>query len=337
MNKVLVLGYFGYNTNQLDGQTVKTRGIYRLVKEQINADIDFYDTEDYKYRKLSVLKMFWKVIKCDRLVYLPAHNNLKFIYPIIYFLSNIFRFKIHYFVVGGWLSEFIENLPLHKCLLARISGIHVETKRLKHELETYFQYKNVDIFPNFRFFNFTPVRNDSDKLRIVFMSRVQKMKGLDWIFHFADYIVAQRLEEKYSITFYGQISEEDRIYFETNVQKYLFVEYNGPLQPDEIYSTLSNYDVMLLPTHYYTEGLPGAIVDAYISGVPVIVTDWKHSHEFVEDGYSGYIIPFDDGQETLINKLVYLEENRLHLKQLQMNVLCKRKEFAPPSIVNVIF
>lgn len=34
--KVLVLGYFGYMTNQLDGQTVKTRDVYRLAKEQLN-------------------------------------------------------------------------------------------------------------------------------------------------------------------------------------------------------------------------------------------------------------------------------------------------------------
>ena len=33
MSKVLVLGYFGYQTNQLDGQTVKTRDVYRLAKE----------------------------------------------------------------------------------------------------------------------------------------------------------------------------------------------------------------------------------------------------------------------------------------------------------------
>lgn len=30
---------------------------------------------------------------------------------------------------------------------------------------------------------------------------------------------------------------------------------------------------MLLPTHYYTKGLPCSIVDAYIAGIPVIATE----------------------------------------------------------------
>ena len=31
MNKFIVLGYFGYRTNQVDGQMVKTRDVCRLV------------------------------------------------------------------------------------------------------------------------------------------------------------------------------------------------------------------------------------------------------------------------------------------------------------------
>lgn len=39
---------------------------------------------------------------------------------------------------------------------------------------------------------------------------------------------------------------------------------------------------MLLPTHYYTEGLPGSVLDAYMSGIPIIVSRWKHASEFVK-------------------------------------------------------
>lgn len=336
MNEVLVLGYFGYNTNQLDGQTVKTRDIYKLVESQTKGEVDYYDTEDFKYHKLSIFKMFWKVIRCRTLFYLPAHNNLKEIFPIIYVLSVLFRFKIHYFVVGGWLREFITNLPVHRWMLRRIAGIHVETKRLLSELEEYYGFKNVDIFPNFRFFDFNPERYDSDKLRLVFMARVNKMKGLDWIFNLADYVKDNKLEDKYSITFYGPINDEDKEYFETNVAKYSFVEYKGPLQPSEIHKTLCEYDVMLLPTHYFTEGLPGSVVDAYIAGIPVIVTEWKHAKEFVDDGFSGFIIPFENGQNQLIEKVLFLGNNRELLHQLQANALKKRMEFAPPSLDTIL-
>ena len=336
MKKVLVIGYFGHNKNQLDGQTVKTRDVYRLVNEQTNGKVDYYDTEDFQYRKLSIFKMFWKLISCRTLFYLPAHNNLKYIFRIIFVLSSIFRVRIHYFVVGGWLREFLMSLPIHRWMLSKIEGIHVETKRLKKELEEYFHYDNVDIFPNFRFFEFNPKRYASEKLRVVFMARVNKMKGLDWIFELAEAIEEQHLQDRISITFYGPIFEDDKSYFEENVSRFSFMEYKGILEPKDIHETLSNYDVMLLPTHYYTEGLPGSVVDAYISGIPVIVTEWKHSREFVEDGVSGFIVPFENGQKELINKVLLLEKDRNLLNQLQVNALQKRMEFAPPSLEKML-
>ena len=337
MKRILVLGYFGYLTNQLDGQTVKTRDVYRLAKEQSgDYTVDYFDTQDLKKDKLLVFRMFWKVIHCDILFYLPAHNNLKVFFPIIFIFSRLFKFNIHYFVVGGWLREYLTKLPIHRSMLSRINGIHAETKRLKKELEDYYGFNNVDIFPNFRFFEFNPKPSESEKLRIVFMARVIRQKGLDWVFNLADYISEHKLKDKYSITFYGPEIDEEKEYFESNVAKYEFVKYMGTLQPSEIYETLSQYDVMLLPTHFYTEGLPGSIVDAYISGIPVIVTEWKHSHEFVEDGESGYIVSFENGLPEMIEKVLLLENDRSLLRRLQDNVLVKRMEFKPPTLSHIL-
>lgn len=335
MSNILVIGYFGLNTNQLDGQTVKTRDLYRLVCEQYE-EVNCYDTEDFKCNKFSIFKMFWNVIICKTLIYLPAHNNLKVIFPIIFVLSKLFGVRIHYFVVGGWLREFLEDLPLHRLMLKRINGIHTETNRMKNELQEYYQFKNVDVFPNFRFFDFEPNRVSNDKLRVVFMARVNKLKGLDWIFKLAQYIKENDLEDQISITFYGPILENDRTYFEGEVDKYNFVDYKGVIQPNEIHQTLNDYDLMLLPTHYFTEGLPGSIVDAYISGIPVIATEWKHSREFIDDGYSGYIIPFENGEMSLIEKVILLNKDRNLLKQMQLNALEKRKEFTPPLLSRYI-
>lgn len=332
--KYLVLGYFGYHTNQLDGQTVKTRDIFRLVKEQFkDAKVEYFDTQDFKYNRFSIFKMISMLCRCDRLIYLPANNNLKFIFPVIFILSKIFRFKIDYFVVGGWLSSFLQNLPVHRCMLKHIKGIHVETKRLLNDLKTQYGYKNVDIFPNFRFFDFNPVPSASETLRVVFMARIMKEKGLDWMFELAQYLSDHSLKSKVEITFYGPINESDREIFLSEVERFENVYYKGALQPDKIHQTLSQYDVLVLPTHFYTEGLPGSIVDAYISGIPVIVTEWLNSREFVEDGKSGFIIPFEQGGQNQLFAIVeLLNSDRKLLNQMQANALIKRKEFAPPRM-----
>ena len=308
MKRICVLGAFGYRTTLYDGQTIKTRNLLDLLRNN-GVDADYYDTQDFQHNKLSILTMFAKVCKADYLFYLPAHNNLRFIFPIIYFLAKLFNTKIHYFVVGGWLKEFLEDKTGIVRKLSKIEGIHSETKLMKSALEKYYGFKNVDIFPNFRINNFVPVSHHEDgKLRMVFEARILKKKGLDTMFAMGDKIVRTGLEDKISLDFYGPLKtgEEDETYFNEGLKKYSFMKYYGPLEPESINKTLEKYDVMLLPTHFYTEGLPGSVLDAYISGIPVIVTKWKHATEFVDDGQTGYIIPFEDNGEGLFNRVVEL-------------------------------
>lgn len=332
MKRILVLGYFGYSSNKLDGQTVKTRDVYRLVKEQYGEGVDFFDTEEFKRSKLSVFQMLAKVVRCHKLIYLPAHGNLKYLFPVLFCLASVFRVHIHYIVIGGWLREYLASLPLHRFMLSRISGIYVETSIMKQELVQHYGWGNVSLLPNFRFFDFTPSRVTSEKVRLVFMARVNRMKGLDWIFHLCEHIATHGFASKFTVTFYGQINPADEAYFMEQLRRYRFAEYRGALLPEEIYVTLSQYDVLLLPTHFYTEGLPGSVVDAYISGLPVIVTAWKYATEFVDDGVTGFIVPFERGEQELIDRVMRLEANRDLLATMQASALRSRTRFAPPVL-----
>lgn len=328
MKSVLVVGYFGYQTKKLNGQTVKTVSLYRLLSSYI-TDLKFYDTQEFQVNKKSIFSMLKEVFRCKTLVYLPAHNNLKWIFPVIFIISSITGMRIHYFVIGGWLKEFLSDKPIHRWMLSKISGIHPETQFMKKELEEQYNYKNISLFPNFRFFD--KRKSDFTKeetLRLVFMARINRMKGLDMIFELGNFIRDNNLDEKISIDFYGPVFQEDKDYFERNLSCYSFMRYAGLLQPEDIHYTLEKYDAMLFPTHYYTEGLPGSIVDAYISGVPVVATCWKHASEFIEDSITGIIIPFEDGQKEFDNAIIFLMSNRDKLLQMKMNARCKSLDFS---------
>lgn len=318
---ICVLGAFSFNCPSYDGQTIKTRNLLSLLKEK-NVKVDFFDTLELKSNKLQVINLFWKVITCKILFYLPAQNNLQFLFPRLFWLTFLFRIKVHYFVIGGWLVEFLEDKPSHMRKLSRIAGIHCETHYMKDLLEESYGFTNVDVFPNFRINSFTPhFHHEEGKLKLVFMARVIKMKGLDLIFHLGDTIIKQGMGDRITIDFYGpQQNEDDDVnYFNQNIIKYPFMNYHGPLEPSDIYITLEKYDVMLLPTHFYTEGLPGSILDAYISGIPVVVTKWKHATEFVEDGESGIIIPFEDDGSALVNAVMDLYDDTKLLNHMKMN------------------
>ena len=329
-NSICVVGAFGFINPHYDGQTIKTRNLLTLLKVK-GVDVDFFEAQKLRIKKLSVLKMFWQVMLCKTVYYLPAQNNLAFLFPIIYWIAKLSKTKLHYFVVGGWLVEFLEDKPRHRMKMSKIAGIHCETMLMKNALEKEYGFKNVDVFPNFRMNDFCPTpHHEANKLKLVFMARIIKMKGLDLIFELGNMIMGKGLQCHITIDFYGpqQNDDGDVEYFNTNISKYPFMKYHGPLEPSDIYSTLEKYDAMLLPTHFYTEGLPGSILDAYISGIPVVVTKWKHATEFVDDGETGIIIPFEDNGTALVDSVMRLYENTELLNEMKQKANIKWHDFS---------
>lgn len=327
---ICIVGAFGFVFPHYDGQTIKTRNLLTLFQEK-DVKVDYFEAQRFKVNKLSVLQMCWKVCFCKTMYYLPAQNNLSYLFPVVYWLTRIFHTKIHYFVVGGWLVEFLEDKPRHRKKLSKIAGIHCETQFMKNALEKEYGFKNVDVFPNFRINDFhSTAHHEDNKLKLVFMARVIKMKGLDLIFELGNKIIEKGLQNQISIDFFGpqQNEDSDAEYFNTNIVNYPFMKYHGPLEPSDIYSTLEKYDAMLLPTHFYTEGLPGSILDAYISGIPVIVTKWKHATEFVVDGETGIIIPFDDDGTALTDAVMDLYKDTDLLNRMKTKANAKWHDFS---------
>jgi len=262
---------------------------------------------------------------------------LKYIFPFIYFICKIKRIEILYFVVGGWLVEYLKEKRLHVALLSNVRAILTESSNLSNSLIVQYHFKNVITFPNFRIHSFTPtfVQN-RDLFRIVFMARISRMKGLDAIFMLAEHLVSLKLDSRpIIIDFYGLI-ESDEEYFRNNIAKYSFVSYKGILAPDQIYNVLTGYDLMVLPTRYYTEGFPGSILDAYISGIPVIVTNWKYATEFVDDGETGFIVPFEKGTKAFINTVIKIYQDHDLLIKMKHNAYERSKLYSSESAWKII-
>lgn len=332
--KILVFGYFGYVTNQLDGQTVKTRAIYDLLESRLDADVSYADSQEFRHRPKSILRFIHDIFCCDTLIWLPAHNNLKYLFPLIWILSKVCRFDIIYIVVGGWLSVFLEGMPFHRSKLKGIKAILLENKLSVKELQSKYGFENLDVIPNFREVATKPeIEEYKGPLKLVFMARVNKMKGLDVIAEIADKLQGRNI----SIDIYGPIFSDDEQYFKAElIGRYPSIKYCGVLQPDEICDTLVKYDAMLFPTHYYTEGFPGSIMDAYRSGLPVIATNWKHAHEFIEDGITGYIVDFENPVDEIVNRIYQLDSDRKLLYQMKEAAYQESLKYTPDAAWNIL-
>lgn len=333
--KILVIGYFGYETNQLDGQTIRTRCIYSLLKSKSNWQIDYFDTQTLKKSKLKSLSLLRKMRQADTVFCIAAHRNLKYLFPMIYFMTTANKAKLNYVSIGGWLVGFLENKPIHSYMLRNIHSVYVQTEHLFLSLSKK-NYSNVHLLHNFRITDYPSLdteKNNGGKIRLVFMARVNPMKGVNLLFDLAKKIEELRFDHV-SIDIYGPILESYKLEFFDKVSKST-INYVGVIQPDDIYGTLKNYDLMVFPTKFYTEGFPGTILDAYISGLPVIATNWLNAKEFIDDQQTGYIIDFDD-ESLFIDRVIELIENPDDIFRLKENVKKKRENYSAEAAWKVL-
>ena len=113
------------------------------------------------------------------------------------------------------------------------------------------------------------------------------------------------------------------------------VFYHGHLEPSEIYSKLENYDVLILPTFFPDEGFPGSILDAYISGIPVVVSNWKDLPSFVDHGKTGFVFDLNNNIE-FYNYIIKLYENPTLLANMKQKAFDKSKEYSSESAWKIL-
>ncbi|MBD5325300.1 MAG: glycosyltransferase family 4 protein [Bacteroides sp.] len=314
MKKILVFGYFGYLTNKLDGQTVKTRAVYKLMQEREDTQVRYADSQVFRSSPMSILRFVRDLFWCDTLIWLPAHNNLRMFFRPLMLLSRLAGFSIIYIVIGGWLSEILKGLSYHRKHLGEIQAILVENQTTVSELQNAYGYTNLAVIPNFRFASPRVMFNENKdgELKLVFMARIDENKGLETIGK-----LCEHSDLKFSVDFYGPINPDHADFFNNLLAKHSNLTYKGKLQPEEINDTLIGYDAMLLPTKYYTEGLPGSIVDAYMAGLPVLVSRWKHASEFVVERVTGYIGDFNNPEPELASAIRILTADRELLNKMK--------------------
>lgn len=74
------------------------------------------------------------------------------------------------------------------------------------------------------------------------------------------------------------------------------------LRNQKNYDILAEYDAMLFPTYWHGEGFPGIIIDAFVSGLPVVATDWSLNADIIEDGKTGIILK-ENTVESLVDAM----------------------------------
>ena len=341
LKKVCVCGHFGFGENLLNGQTVKTKILTTELERSLGEDaVIKLDTHGGKKKILSLpFSLFGALRSCKNIVILPAHNGLRLIAPILAIENLLFRRKLHYAVIGGWLAEYLQSHKIVAKALKKFHGIYVETNTMKRALLAQ-GYENVEVMPNCKeltVLEASELKEVRDEpYRLCTFSRVMKEKGIE------DAIEAvRRVNEQYgrvvfSLDIYGQIDSAQVEWFD-ELQKTFpsSVRYGGLVAFDRSVEVLKDYFALLFPTRFFTEGIPGTIIDAYSAGIPVISSRWESFADMVEDGVTGIGYEFAD-RNALTEQLLRIAEDVNVVNALRANCLERAKDFLPSAAIAIL-
>lgn len=134
-----------------------------------------------------------------------------------------------------------------------------------------------------------PIDKHQGHLKLVFLSRISRKKGLDLILRSLDSI-----EGNIEFDIFGPM--EDTAYWEkcqaliTGLPNSIHVCYKGVVAPDQVIETLASYHLFVLPT--LGENFGHVIAESLSAGCPVLISD-RTPWNGVEAAGAGWVVPVD--------------------------------------------
>jgi glycosyltransferase involved in cell wall biosynthesis len=182
-------------------------------------------------------------------------------------------------------------------------------------------------------------REHSEKLRLIFLSQIKPEKGVLLLLE-ALQLLAQAGHQEITCDFYGPIYEDSQEQFFKALAATPGAHYHGVAEAGAASGLISNYDALVLPTYFISEGHPGVIIEAMQAGIPVITTYHRAIPELITHGENGFLVPVRDSQ-ALAEAIKQLARDRpLRQQMSQANykrAQAFRADVVVPQILQIVF
>lgn len=341
MKKIGICGHFNGNSEAVGGQTIKTRIISEALEGIYGSDqVLKLDTEGWKKHKIKFfLKCISIAMHSENIIILPAQNGIKILIPLFVFLSKILGKKLHYIVVGAWLPSLLEENKYLIKPTKNISYIYAQTNTLINKLEKTGIESNTYWMPNFK--EIQPIQLDIEKkyekpYRLCVVSRINYDKGIESAINVVNRLNREYKEDIAELDIYGPIEEDYKDRFnqllsqcDSNIRYKGIIDYNNTVE------VIKEYYLLLFPTKYYTEGFPGTVLDAYLSGVPVLASRWESWEDVIKEGITGFTFEFDNNDD-FYKILKYLIQNKNLVLKMKKNCQIEAYKYSLESAIKVL-
>jgi len=338
MKRITIIGKFFGGASVSDGQSVKTKILTEELERIFGAEqIGQIDTIGWKKHPFSlVIQSIRAVQKSSNVIFMTDENGTKVI-PRLLRLANLSgKCKLHYYVIGGWLNNYLRKSPAAVRELKKLDAIYVEVPAMLRELEAY-GFKNAVLLNKFR--RMVPACIDDIDLnpeapyRLCFFSRVMREKGIEEAIEAVKLANRQAGFTKYTLDIYGSVHAEYASEFESLKQSFPeYIRYGGVLDFQKSNAILKTYFALLFPTFYTSEGYPNAMVDAFAAGLPIIATRWNYNADIIHEGEDGLLVDIKN-VEQIVSAMEYLAANNKLYAKMRKNCLLRCKEYLPDTAI----
>lgn len=342
--KIGLIGRVDLSGELYDGQTVKTRMMYRLLCEQYGAErVVVADTCGYRSHPLAVTCAVGRcLVRCDDIVVLLSANGRRVLFPLLSAAARHGGKRVYHNLIGGWLARHLEQHPAWVRHLNAFEVNWVESHALADAL-TAQGVVNAEYLPNFKYFDEAAevgvgVRSEAGAgvraegpvpVRFCTFSRVTACKGVGDAARAVERLCAEGLP--CTLDVFGPIDPSYRQAFEQVLSTCSHVFYRGCVSPERGAEAIAAYDALLFPTSWKAEGVPGTVVDALAAGVPIIAARWPYHDEMLVDGVTGLAYPFGHN-ELLIDAMRRFMKPTTDVGAMRRACMARAAAYAPQAV-----
>lgn len=319
--KILFIGGTNKGLPPTGGVFAKNQIILKILEKKYRKRIAHIDISRYSSYILIFLLVL-NFIKYQRIVISTPTPGLKKIAFLNFLLK---KKKLTIFITGGSIYKEFQCKRL-VVLLQNACVVYGQTESFVSKIAEIKPKIKIEYLPNFKY---QPHRNFDIRIiekdvKLLYMSRVSRDKGIFRCFEILDTLEKQGMEISYSLDIFGSLdlSPEDLKVFNSYLKKHKNVNYHGllDLRREKGYEILNKYHFKLFLTNHVGEGFPGVILDAMIAQVPIIASDWNYNKEIMmtEDGVLGEIIDLKEDYVTLAtNYICKMEKDMSFYTEIQ--------------------
>lgn len=339
MKKILVITPFFYP--HIGGSERYMEDLYVFLKEkypEISVDVLCYDTNRAKavekYKGLNIFRIPCWTILADQFTLPNPFALIKFLnskksYDLIHCSTRFFD--------SSWWAPLYARLTKTKIVLTdhcayhpvsdnklvniivRISEgsivklslrfydrIFAQNEKTKAFLKDSFGVDSITAYPGITQAQNSP-RRENKKLNIVYVGRLIKSKGVDFLFDIA------RKKQEANFIFAGPGPLEKSLREKVKKGKLDNISILGGISKNEVSKLLEKADIFAYPS-WHSEGLPMAILEAGEKGVAVVTTNTGAISELISKNTGMLIEPQDKASfKKALDRLVADKKLRLRL------------------------